>query len=164
MTGRPTTIADRAWEAMCFPCPPPEAPNLLDVADRLGVFTGPNYSVGEDWVRILCESPVELPEQDARNVVLHALGESTQMPQRDYVRNLIMELRDFFTRNAPDVVARLKELALSNAYPAEAGLVALAVGLKEAAKPGIADIVKCNAILKDKQGAFRSDIRVPVIT
>lgn len=121
------TTADDAWALLCFPPGERSVPDFLDVADRLDVFVGVNYHVGPDWIELLKTCPTGITRDAARKAIRESFAGDDEVPQRTFVRRLVHRLSEHFQAVNAAQLKCIEDLATNNAYPPEAGLVAIAI-------------------------------------
>jgi len=129
---------NRAWDAcadLCDPSRVTKPVDQVDAATRLDVFGGQNYSPSQTWSKRLARAAV-CPSQERRQQFVRAALKNVPskegIGQRAFLRKLLAVLEADLPANDQ---AKLREMSLLHNYPASCALVALAVELKEAAKP-----------------------------
>lgn len=122
-----------AWKNMLIPQVGTPEPDVLDLAGRHGVFIERNYQVSSDWQNLVRDADICLTRGAAKQIVDEALSfaQGRRVPQRQFVRNVISLLRKALSAEA---IARLEKKSEAIHCPRAMGFVAVAIGIKEAAK------------------------------
>jgi hypothetical protein len=133
-------------------------PDALDLSRRYEVFSGSNYQVSAEFKDFITKAGLGISRKVATEAVLAAIqgfSGSALIPQRAFVLSLMAQL----TKSLPaQAIASLEEMSVQHAYPKAAGLVALAIGIKEAAKTAILSIRSGEIVPVIPAGDLRDDI------
>jgi len=151
------------YREVCFGAGVVRQPDAFDRACRFDVFTGANYQPTEAGLLLLQCISEQVPAATADKAVLAALGackESEPIDQRDFVRCLVRALEE---RLDPGVVSLLERESLARFCPATCGLVALAIYIKEAAKPGLIRIDRGIVEPQPTPGHVRQDANTALL-
>jgi len=116
---------------LCWPSAEVPPPDALDLASRYGAFEGPNYMPSDEWKELIKVADLCLSKSLAHKTIKDTTD--TPMPQRAFVGKLVKVLK---LDLPPKTVKTLTAIALAHDFPESTGLVALAIGFKEAAKFG----------------------------
>ena len=153
--------AHKIWQSispgtrgMLVPSATNAEPDALDLSRRNQVFSGNNYQVSPEFKEWIASAKLGISRATARDAVIkaiHAFAGQPVIPQRSFV----LALMDLLVESLPpQVIASLEQISVKRYYPKTAGLVALAIGIKEAAKR--AEVGKCdpckNGILSIRSG------------
>ena len=129
--GVPVGLVGDQWDELCFPAVT-SASEKVEIVSQMHVFTKSNFHLSPEWDRILrSDISVTIDKDKAIAAIDEAVGGGGERLQKEFVE-LLAEVLDRVI--GTEQQRQLCEVSLQNGYPDYAGLFALAVGLKEAAK------------------------------